>query len=455
MSQIPSRTAEIRQVARSGDGAAEAMLAGLLRDLFSIEALNVVINHDQYSLNSLNGFFETGDGAFFFKFHQEEGEEAMSGEYYRADILARAGLPVDQPVLMSVLPGEQILVYRRRSDPRFSDVLRSLDLSPDAAKAKVAVEAERKLSEAVLDVYRKTLHPVTPEQVAAEPVHRLFRDRLVDHPSGAYPGGRLKSFYVGKEFVFPGVKLDWVLFSASRFRINGVLYEKTVGELFDAAAERLRPERLADAGGVTAHGDAHNANVWYEEKGGSASLAFFDPAFAGEHVPTLLAEVKTTFHNILAHPLWLYDPALAAERYHAHASYDDGVLDVTTDWMLGDVRKELLTVKAEDLWRPLLAELAGRDLLPADWRTVVRLGLFLCPTMVMNLRAGAAAHNPVSSLIGFSVAVMAGSQPVADGDFISRFLDGIDPGKGRAPMAASTAETVKARPDPPDRSNTS
>lgn len=427
MSRPPSRTAEIRRIARAGDGAAEAMLAALLRDLFSIEPRNVVINHDQYSLNSLNGFFETPDGAFFFKFHQEEGEEAMSGEYYRADILARAGLPVDQPVLMSVLPGEQILVYRRRTDPRFSDVLRGLDLAPDAAKSKMAVQAERALSRAVLDVYCNTLHPATPAQVAAEPIHRLFYDRLVDHPAGTYPGGRMKSFYVGKQFDFPGITLDWAAFSTSRFRINGVLYEKTVGELFDAAAERLRPERLADAGGVTAHGDAHNANVWYEISDGSASLAFFDPAFAGEHVPTLLAEVKTTFHNIFAHPFWLYDPALAAERYHAHAAWSDGVLAVTTDWTLSDIRKSLLDVKAEQLWRPLLKELAARDLLPEDWRTVIRLGLFLCPTLVMNLRAGATTHNPISSLIGFSMAVMAGSEPVAGESIVSRFLDDIDP----------------------------
>jgi hypothetical protein len=172
-----------------------------------------------------------------------------------------------------------------------------------------------------------------------------------------------------------------------------------------------------------------DANVWYQEKEGRPSLAFFDPAFAGEHVPTLLAEIKTTFHNILAHPLWLYDPALAAERYSATAAYADGVLDVTTDWVPSAVRLGLLQVKAERLWRPLLAELDARGLLPADWRTVLRLGLFLCPTLVMNLRAGATTHNPVSSLIGFSVAVMAGSEPVAGDDVVSRFLDTIDPAR--------------------------
>ncbi len=58
---------------------------------------------------------------------------------------------------------------------------------------------------------------------------------------------------------------------------------------------------------------------------------------------------------------------------------------------------------------------------------MVRLGLFLCPTLVMNLRAGIGKHNPVSSLIGLSTAVSVGSEPEAGEDLISRFLDAIDP----------------------------
>ncbi|WP_144578606.1 hypothetical protein [Agrobacterium sp. DE0009] len=430
MTQPASRTAEIRKIAKAADGRAEKMLADLLRDLFSIEARNVAINQDQYSLNSLNGFFDTGEGEFFFKFHQEEGEEAMSGEYYRADILARAGLPVDQPLLMSVLPGEQILVYRRRSDPRFSDVLRTLDLKDDPAARAKAVEAERRLNEAVLKVYLETLHGVTPKQVAAEPVHRLFYERLIDPPTGIYPGGRLANFYVDKTFDLPDMTLDWQTLSGLRFCVNGIAYRDSLAALFDEAHERLNPAKLADAGGVTAHGDAHNANVWYEDDGSDARLSFFDPAFAGENIPTLLAEVKTTFHNILAHPFWLYDPALAAKSYSASATLDGNLLRITTSYEPSAVRRDLLAVKGEAMWRPLLAALKARNMLPADWRRVVRLGLFLCPTLVMNLRAGATRHNPVSSLIGLSSAVMAGSEPVEGEDALTRFFDAIDPDRG-------------------------
>jgi hypothetical protein len=426
MSDTTSRTAVIRDHAQKRDGVAEMLLAGLLHDLFEVDARNVTINYDQYSLNSLNGFFDDGDQQYFFKFHQEEGEAEMSGEYYRADIVARAGLPVDQPVMMSTLPGEQILVYKRRSDPRFSDVLRALDVDYDPAAAQKAIDAEAALNRIVLSVYAKTLHPVTADEVVGEPVHRLFYDRLLTAPN-VYPGARLASFYIGGEFAFPGATLSWTEFSTARFVINGIAYQRTIGELFDAAHTRLQPVRLADAGGVTAHGDAHNANVWYQVEGGQASLSLFDPAFAGEHIPALLAEIKTTFHNILAHPFWLYDPAVAEEKFHATARFDSGTLSADFDWQLSPVRQALLTVKAQTMWKPLLSDLKARQMLPADWRQVVRLGLFLCPTLVMNLRAGATTHNPTSSLIGFSVAMIVGSEPVAGEDMITRFLDAIDP----------------------------
>lgn len=423
----PSRTAHIRTLAVEDPTLAEQPLAMLLNDLFGLEARNVRINLDQYSLNSLNGFFDTEEGAFFFKFHQEEGEEAMAGEYYRADILAKAGLPVDQPVHMSVLPGEQMLVYRRRSDPRFSDVLRALDFVDDEAMRAVAVAAEAGLAVRLRETYLRTLHEVTAAQVTAEPIHRLFHERLVDHHPTRYPGGRLADFYVGKTFSFPGLTLDWDEFSTLHFMFNGVRYAHSVGALFDAAEARLRPEHLTGSGGVAAHGDAHNANVWFTPTEEGAALSFFDPAFAGTHVPALLAEIKATFHNVFAHPFWLYDPAVATELFSATARVEEGYLIVESDWQATAVRRDLLAVKAREVWRPLLAALKQRDLLPDDWRTVIRLGLFLCPPLVMNLRSGVRTHTPVSSLIGFAVAVMVGSPPLEGRDVVTDFLDSIDP----------------------------
>jgi hypothetical protein len=423
-----SRTAEIRALSRTDRPRALQLLAQLLSELFSMRPERIEINDDQYSLNSLNGFFQNAGEAYFFKFHQEEGEEAMSGEYYRADILAQAGFPVDQPVQVSARAGEQILIYRRRSDPRFSDVLRQLDLHQDQVAMDRAVAAEIALNQKLLTIYRKTLHPITPAQSASEPIHRLFHDRLVDAISKRFPGGRFADFYVGKSFSFAGgLILDWEDFASCQFVINGRTYARTIGDLFTAAERHLRPNALADAGGVVAHGDAHNANVWYSENAGQASLSYFDPAFAGHHVPSLMAEIKPTFHNIFAHPLWLYEPALASQRFTAKAVRQGHQLHIETDWRLSPVRQSLLNAKANYLWRPLLELLKAQNLLPPDWRDVIRLGLFLSPTLVMNLRAGAKNHDPVSSLIAFSIAVMAGSPLIDDTDVVSAFLDQIDP----------------------------
>ena len=419
----PSLTARARALAKAGDltGAAR-IIGGLLKARFGFDATDIRINVDIYSLNSLNGFFSVSDSPYFFKFHQEENEAAMAGEYYRAGLLAEAGLPVDQPLHVSSEPGQQILVYRRRRDRRFADVLTELDFSTDNGAITRAVAAETRLNEALIEVYLRTMHPIDAAQSAAEPIHRLFHARLVDAGNPAMIAGRFASFYRDRIFEFPGLTLSWDELRHLRFVVNGVCYRDTLDMLFNAAFAKLASAAFAGSGGVTAHGDAHNANVWCEDRADSAHLVMFDPAFAGRHVPALLAEIKTTFHNIFAHPLWLYDPPAAARRYHATARRRGGTLYIDTDWHPSPLRWALLEVKCDTLWRPLLAELAARRLLPPDWRRLMQLALFLCPTLVMNLRAGNGAHNPTTAAIGFATAIAMGSDPVTGTGLLSPFL---------------------------------
>lgn len=429
----PSLTARARALAKAGELAGAAQLIGeLLQGKFSFAATDIRINVDIYSLNSLNGFFSATGQAYFFKFHQEENEEAMAGEYYRAGLLAEAGLPVDQPLHVSTEPGEQILVYRRREDRRFADVLKELDFSNDHAVIDRAVAAEQRLNRELLAVYLETLHPIDAAQSEAEPIHRLFHARLVDADKPGIIGGRFGSFYRDQVFTLPGLTLSWDELKNLQFEVNGVRYRDTLGQLFDASFKELVPSAFAGSGGVTAHGDAHNANVWFEDHGADARLAMFDPAFAGRHVPALLAEVKTTFHNIFAHPLWLYDPTAGAARYQATAKRIGHVLHIETDWRPSPVRLALLDAKRDLLWRPLLSELAARDLLPENWRRLVQLALFCCPTLVMNLRAGSGSHNPVSSAIGLATAIAMGSDPVAGIGLTSSFFDRLTPASRKA-----------------------
>ena len=464
MTDAPSLVAQACALAKAGRTAdAAAVIVRLLHEEFGLTANGLTINSDMYSLNSLNGTFVASGEALFFKFHQEENEGAMAGEYYRARLLDEAGLPVDLPMYAATEPGRQILVYRRRTDARFADVLRALDetapggrlpgsLSPGAGKTALA--AESALNAQLMQVYARTLHPITPEQSAAEPIHRLFHQRLVTPGHPGRLGGRFASFYQDKAFALPGLRAGWNELKDLTFVVNGIGYDRTLGQLFDEAFIRLRPDRLAGSGGVTAHGDAHNANVWLEQlsptpgtslaAGGqlpegvglaankvsmsAARLVMFDPAFAGTDIPALLAEVKATFHNIFAHPWWLYEPAVAASRYQVVVRQDRRTLYIEHDWHPGAVRLAVLQLKAGEVWQPLLALLKTRDLLPSDWRRVVKLALFLCPTLVMNLRAGAedGSHNPVSSAIGLATAVAMGAEPDKP-DVLSAMLDEVTP----------------------------
>jgi hypothetical protein len=412
---------------------AERVVAGLIEENFDLAVARIAINADWSSLNSLNGTVEAAGGErFFFKFHQEEGEEATVEEYYRAELLQSAGLPVDVPAMICRRPGHQVLLYRFRRDRQLAAACLDVERGKEAGAAEALVALERELDRLTGAVYVRTLHPSSPALSRAEPVHQLFHHRLVSPPEEAELGGRVARFYAGQPMALPGRTLAYGEFAGLRWRVNGVDYRHTVGELFQESLLRLEPGRLAACGGVVAHGDAHNANVWIEEGDGGSRLVLFDPAFAGSHVPALLADVKATFHNVFAHPFWLYHPAEADARYRVSVAVDGGVVALEHDWELPPLRRGFLEAKVAEVWRPLLAALRGRGLLPEDWRRIVRLALFCCPTLVMSLRAGAAhgataGRTPAISALSFAIAVMAGSEPAGGSDLFTRFLAAIDP----------------------------
>lgn len=151
-----SRTARIRALAHEDEAAAPGLLADLMAQGFGLQARNPMINHDPYSLNSLNGFFSAGTGDLFFKFHQEDGEEAMRGEYCRAEILEHAGLLVDMPLYRSVDPGNQILIYRRRTNFGPSRVRATL-LEAKAGECWRPMLAEMKRRDLLPSDWRQTL----------------------------------------------------------------------------------------------------------------------------------------------------------------------------------------------------------------------------------------------------------------------------------------------------------
>ena len=416
---------------------AELSVAELITHQFGMTVTRASIGADWTSLNSVNGLVEIEGGErYFFKFHQEEGEEATVHEYYRAEILQRAGLPVDVPLEVSRQPGHQVLLYAFRNDRRLADICLAIDRGEDDMPLREIAGLQRDLDRQVGESYLATLHTSNATQSTAEAIHQLFHHRLRMAGDTRWLAGRVARFYEGQVAGLPGVELGWDGFKALRWRINGTGYRHTVGELFEESLARLDPAALGAGGAVTAHGDAHNANVWVEERNDAARLVLFDPAFAGEHVPALLADVKATFHNIYAHPLWLYHPTDADDLFHVNVALNEGHIDVAHDWSLTPLREAFLSSKIATIWRPLLAAMSDRDLLPDDWQRIVRCALFCCPTLVTNLRAGEAqgpipGRSPSMSALSFAIAVMAGSEPERDAeDVFSRFIAAISPATG-------------------------
>ena len=407
---------EIRTLVTEGRrNEAAAAAARLLSEETGTRFTDVAINDDRYSLNSVNGTAVDASGQrLFFKFHTEEGEAETVGEYYRAHVLADAGLPVDLPVSASRTPGRQFLLYAYRDDKKLADVCLRLETGQAAEfSVEEVVAAQAALDDATLAAALGSLAAPTPGS-ANEAIHQLFHHRLVTPGEPGRLGGRYAQFYEGRRVPVGGEEMPWQDFADLHWIINGARYRHTLGELFEQSFHLLDPGALARQPVLVSHGDAHNANVWARRSAvGRLTLELFDPAFAGRNIPALLGEVKATFHNIFAHPLWLYTPDLAALAYRVSAQRTGNDIVVTHDWLLSDLRLQFLQLKLDRYWCPLLRRLQEMKALPADWEAMVRCALFCCPTLVMSQLPGPKRSPPVS-LLGFAVAVMCGS--ASDGE---------------------------------------
>lgn len=432
--QSPPTLAAILQTVRANAHKdAEQMLAVFLAQKFtdlSLKTGSVKIRKDAISLNSVNGTFEDRqDEKYFFKFHLEEGESDTLEEYYKAEVLNNAGYPVEMPLFVSRDVGEQILVYPYVEYERLFDVC-ARNEAAQGAEAEKVIKAQQNLDKISAAKSLETLCTGTHEDYAAESLLQLFLWRLVDKaPDGTYTphGGRHKSFYIGQNFVFPGgLNLSYEELADLKWNINGVSYDLTLGGAFEQAYDVLDPKNTAEYPACTGHGDAHNGNLWFKDIDGQTELSYFDPAFAGEKMPILLNEVKPLFHNIFAHPLWLYNAKEADINLDVSAEVKDGTLYVQHNWALSPLREKFLESKAENFWTPVLKALKAKNQLDDNWETFVRAALFCCPTLVMNLRshAGTAqnAHTEQTSLLGLSIAMMLAAKPTNGTDSVNEFF---------------------------------
>jgi hypothetical protein len=418
---------------RAGDiAAAEEALQSFIASKFNLQVTKLAIRQDTLSLNSINGTLDSDRGVLFFKFHMEESEETVQ-EYYRAELLSNAGYPVESPLYVSKDVGEQILIYPYKASERLADMCRRLeaDEAPGSEEYSALIKGQQELDKICAQKCIETMVPASSADLLEEPLLQLFYWRLVDVDGGrrTFPGGRYKDYYRGATFLFPdGVQLSREQLFSKVFVVNGRRYPVTLEEAFKRADTMLAPEYLDEYIGCTAHGDAHNGNVWAnKDSEGKISLSWFDPAFAGTRIPVLLAEVKSLFHNIFAHPNWLYDAKDADPNLQVRCRLQGDELHVEHNWILPDLRREFLESKLENFWAPVCRELKARNALPANWEDYVRAALFCCPTLVMNLvsAAGTAqnSHTPQTSLLGLSLACMLVCEPENEADCLSEFFN--------------------------------
>lgn len=400
-----------------------------LDGLLDVPVVTVRFTNDSYSLNSVSGRAVLADGTErFFKFHVEEGEESGLGEYYRAELLQAAGLPVDVPIAVSNRPGEQLVVYRVREDPRMVDVCFDLEVS-DGDRARLPSGLDAALVDLYATVGRVTVASLRESGDGAQaPVHQLFHHRLVDAGTGRFPGGRYAGWYLGSD--------EWQAWAGRRWRVNGTRYRTTLREAVDRMAVLLDPAALAAQPVTVAHGDDHFGNVWVAGDPARPELLLFDPAFADDRIPALLAPVKATYHNVFAHPFWLYHPELAVAAGRTTLAVDDGSGEVRVEapaMVLSPLRRRVLDVLTEQVWIPLLGALHERGRLPADWTSILRAALAACPLLVTDLVAD--RRSPAVRAHGLASVLVAASPPEDGTDDVQRWLDVL---RSSLPAAAST-----------------
>jgi hypothetical protein len=394
---------QIRDMQFQDKSSAEALLLSFFRDELGLDVVKTHLTPKPTSLNSFNGFVWLADGQHkFFKTHTES--NTVITEYYNADMLAKAGYPIILPTFQSTQTGKQLLIYDVISDEAVFDVAWQLENHQRDDLDKLT-QAQNSADKHLLEIYQDTLQPINPEENTTAPIHQLFHHRLTK--------GRLQEFYFGQIELPNGVfAMDEV--KQWQWIINGQVYQNTLGEIIDRAIAVLNPNQSDIS--VIGHGDAHNGNVFYRSDN---TLLYFDPAFAGRHHP-LLDLTKPLFHNVFA--MWMY---YTKEKHHTtpiSIELQNGVCIVNYDYALAPVRQMFFDSKVQNTLIPILKILKQKQILKENWREFLKLALFCCPFLTMNL----ADRNKFSSnigLLGLAMSIEMGAESMSTLSILDKTLN--------------------------------
>jgi len=394
---------------------AEALLLSFLVDELKLDVVELELTPSAISLNSFNGFLTLTDGTKrFFKSHTES--DTVINEYYNSNLLSENGYYVIQPVYSSTEVGKQILLYEVIESPSVFVVAWDIENGKSTELFAPLKKAQNQADDDLFNIYTSTLK-TADNDLSESPVHQLFYHRLV--------GGRLNRFYGDGEIhhthslTIDSQKVDMVDVRHMQWQINGQIYSETLNDIIERAILVLKPQSLAT---VIGHGDAHNGNVFFQSDDKDNQLLYFDPAFAGHHSP-LFDLVKPLFHNVFA--MWMYFPEIIKERLEITVNTANDTWVVTHNWDLPAIRQMFWDSKVERTLKPIILHLNEQELLPNNWREIIKLALFCCPFLTMNL-ADQERFHPNISLLGLALSVEMGSESNTVKSLIDKTLDEIE-----------------------------
>jgi hypothetical protein len=404
---------ELTKLAKVDLPQTEELLSAFIQKKFAL-TVQVQINQSAVSLNSVNGTLILADGEkMFFKFHAEEGEAETQSEYYNGKILAKHGFDIIEPLYQSTDVGEQFLIYPYITAPTFFEVCDTLDAqylsnnNYDESLKKSVLIAERNFCETCVKVAQKTFAVTSSNIVATEPIWQLFSTRLVSK-NNEIP--RLDLYYQNQKIQLPdGSEILFKDLANKKWIINGRTFDQSLSEIIIQSKKIICSESCKEWGTIVAHGDDHNGNKFFDQK--KSSLTYFDPAFAGQNIPALLAFIKTIFHDTLAHPFWLYTPKKIDPETKLDWTITEKsvVINHNVDLsVISPLRSDLLTIKLEYLLKPIVQMLRQKKLLPTNALDFIKKALFCCPFLVLNL-INYQKYSPKMSLLALSKAVEMGS----------------------------------------------
>lgn len=400
---------------------AESLLLSFLRDIYSPHVSEVQLRPLVVSLNSFNGYVTLLDGRrLFFKSHTES--DTIIDEYYNAKHLADLGYPIISPVFSSTEVGKQLLIYDIINSPSVFDVAWDIENGQNDLMMPLQ-SAQEKADTELLSFYFNSLTHQSADHAAKSPIHQLFYHRLT--------GGRLGRFYghpgerTKKQIQLPGGIYSVQKLWEAQWEINGQRYTETLEMIIRRAITVLYPAQSSVS--IIGHGDAHNGNVFFQEHGKDFSLLYFDPAFAGQHSP-LLDLAKPLFHNVFA--MWMYFPNIMQKKTQIKFDIRDRLWVVNHDYILHPIREMFLRSKIDNVLIPLLYRLKMQNRLRRDWREYLKLALFCCPLLTMNL-ADSEKFPPEITLLGLTMAIEMGADSEGRRSFIDRVLDEVEGRIGR------------------------